>query len=78
VKEPLWLTLEQVLAIHNVQILRFGGAARLRDEGLSSSAIARPVHAWHHGVADYAALGAGYAYGIVKTHSSTAIREPVS
>ena len=31
-KVPAWLTYEQVVAIHGLQLRRFGGAAGLRDE----------------------------------------------
>jgi death-on-curing protein len=33
-KEPAWLTYEQVIAIHSLQLRRFGGAPGLRDEGM--------------------------------------------
>jgi death-on-curing protein len=39
---PLFLTLEEVLAIHADQIDRYGGSHGLRDAGLLSSAIAMP------------------------------------
>lgn len=38
----LWPTKEQVLAVHDAAINRFGGAAGVRDEGLLDSALARP------------------------------------
>lgn len=38
----VYLSLEQVLNLHRVQIRRFGGAAGLRDRGLLESALARP------------------------------------
>jgi len=38
----VFLSLDQVLNLHRVQIRRFGGAAGLRDRGLLESALARP------------------------------------
>jgi death-on-curing protein len=38
----VYLSLEQVLDLHRVQIRRFGGAAGLRDRGALESAIGRP------------------------------------
>ncbi len=39
---PLFLTLEEVLALHDDQIHRYGGARGVRDLGLLSSALAMP------------------------------------
>ncbi|OGY18282.1 MAG: hypothetical protein A3F04_00210 [Candidatus Chisholmbacteria bacterium RIFCSPHIGHO2_12_FULL_49_9] len=41
-QSPLFLTLEQVLAIHDDQIERYGGSHGVRDLSLLLSAIARP------------------------------------
>ena len=38
----LYLSIEQVLHIHRVQIQRFGGSAGLRDRGAVEAAVARP------------------------------------
>lgn len=40
--EPLFLTLEEVLALHDDQLRRYGGGAGVRDMGLLSSAVAMP------------------------------------
>jgi len=37
-----YLSLEQVLELHDIQIRRFGGADGLRDRGALQSAVARP------------------------------------
>lgn len=39
---PIWPTEEQVLAVHDAAIARFGGASGVRDNGLLESALARP------------------------------------
>ncbi len=38
----VYLSLEQALELHRVQIRRFGGSARLRDRGALEAALARP------------------------------------
>lgn len=40
--EPKFLTLEQVLEIHRVQLELFGGQAGIRDQSALESAIAQP------------------------------------
>ena len=37
--DPVFLTLDEVLALHEDQIRRYGGSAGLRDAGLLSSAL---------------------------------------
>ena len=39
----VYLSVEQVLQIHEAQIERFGGSAGLRDPGALESAVARPA-----------------------------------
>jgi death on curing protein len=67
--EPLWLTYDQVIAIHSRQLRRFGGAAGLRDDGLLRSALDRPLNKWQYEQASLAALAASYAYGLAKNHA---------
>jgi death-on-curing protein len=66
VKEPAWVTYEQVIAIHSRQLRRFGGAPGLRDDGLLRSAIERPANKWHY---EHAELAAAYAFGLAKNHA---------
>lgn len=40
--DPLFLTLEEVLALHDDQLRRYGGAGGVRELGLVSSAVAMP------------------------------------
>jgi death on curing protein len=69
VKEPAWVTYEQVIAIHSRQLRRFGGAPGPRDDGLLRSAIERPANKWHYEQADLPALAAAYAFGLAKNHA---------
>jgi len=65
-KEPVWVTYEQVIAIHSRQLRRFGGAPGLRDEGLLRSAIERPANKWHYEQAELPEHAAAYAFGLAK------------
>jgi death on curing protein len=65
-----WLLEETIIAIHHRQIAEHGGGEGLRDEGLLSSALARPRNLFAYGqpTPDLAALAAAYAYGIARDH----------
>ena len=56
--------------MHERQILRFGGSAGLRDQGMLESALARPQNLWSYGepAPDFAALAASYGFGVIKNH----------
>lgn len=66
--EPVWLTADLVIAIHEEQLRIFGGPAGLRDRGMLESALGRPVNKWSYGESDLAALAASYAFGIARNH----------
>ena len=68
--EIVWLLEETILAIHYRQIAEHGGGEGLRDEGLLSSALARPRNLVAYGEPppDLAALAAAYAYGLARDH----------
>jgi death-on-curing protein len=70
VTKIVWLFEETVTAIHQRQIAEHGGSDGLRDEGLLSSALARPQNLLAYGEPrpDLASLAAGYAYGIASNH----------
>lgn len=69
-KEPLFLTLAEVIEIHNDQIERYGGHAAIRDLGLLQSAIAQPPASfsgqWLH--SDIFMMAAAYAFHICGNH----------
>ncbi len=67
---PEFLTVEQVLMLHQRQLDRFGGGAGLRDPGLLESAVAQPQASFggalaHDGL--FAMTGA-YLFHIVSNH----------
>jgi death on curing protein len=68
-REPLWIELRDVLAIHDRLLGLHGGAARLRDQGLLESVLAWPRQ--HHAYAetpDMVEMAALCAAGIVRNH----------
>ena len=67
--EPVWLTLELVVAIHDEQLRLFGGPAGLRDPGTLESALGRPKNKWAYENVDLAGLAAAYAFGIARNHA---------
>ncbi len=67
-REPVWITEQEVLAIHDRQLTEHGGASGLRDRGLLGSALARPQHLFAYGDPDTFDLAAAYTVGIVRNH----------
>lgn len=69
-KEPLFLTVTEVLSFHKYQIQRFGGEEGIRDAGLLESALAQPCVSyggkWLH--RDLYEMAAAYAFHICKNH----------
>lgn len=65
---PIWLTIEEVVALHERQIARFGGPAGIRDRGALESALGRARNKWEYEGADLAMLAAAHAFGIARNH----------
>jgi death-on-curing protein len=68
--DPLFLTLDEVLALHAEQIRLFGGSSGVRDVGLLQSAMGS-VEATFGGVFLHETIyemAAAYLYGICKNH----------
>lgn len=66
--EPQWVFRETVLALQELLLAEFGGAAGLRDEGLFDSALARPENRFVYEQAEIFDLAAAYAFGLVRNH----------
>ncbi len=67
---PVFLTLDEVLALHADQIERYGGSAGLKDAALLESALAAP-QATFDGVLLHGSLpeqAAAYLFHLVKNH----------
>ena len=67
---PEFLTVEQVLMLHQRQLDRFGGGAGLRDPGLLESAVAQPQASFGGELAHESlfAMAAAYLFHIVSNH----------
>jgi death-on-curing protein len=65
-----YLSLEQVLDLHRVQIRRFGGAAGLRDRGALEAALGRPQMTFEGEdlYPDIAAKAAALMHSLVMNH----------
>jgi len=68
--EPTWITTDLAYAIHKRQLAEHGGIEGVRDEGLLSSALARPKHllTYSKDTSDIACFAAAYGFGIAKNH----------
>jgi death-on-curing protein len=66
--EPVWLTAEIVIAIHEMQLAEHGGPAGIRDMGMLESALGRPQNKFAYGETDLAALAAAYGFGVARNH----------
>lgn len=67
--EPRWLTLDQIRAVHEKQLRKFGGPGGVRDAGALESALDRPRNRFHYGETGLAALAAAYAFGLARNHA---------
>jgi death-on-curing protein len=66
--EPTWLDRGDVLAIHDLMLADYGGAAGVRDENMLESALAKPRNLFAYEKPTTAEMAAAYASGIVKNH----------
>ncbi len=69
--EPVFLTSDEVLAIHHDQVARYGGSPGLRDPGLLQSALAQPPAAFGGQFlhADLFEMAAAYLFHLVRNHA---------
>ena len=68
---PKFLTLDQVLSLHQLQISQFGGSAGVKDEGLLLSALAQPQAGFgdEYFHKDLFEMAAAYLFHLVKNHA---------
>ena len=67
--EPRWLTVEEIIAAHSIQIEKFGGASGIRDRGLLESAVEVPANRWAYGgVDDLLDLAVSLCVSIARNH----------
>ncbi|MCG7572045.1 type II toxin-antitoxin system death-on-curing family toxin [Phaeobacter sp. CNT1-3] len=68
-KNPIWVPIAAVLAIHDRQIARHGGASGLRDKALLEMGCARAMNLAAYTNAGAAEIAAAYAFGVSKAHA---------
>lgn len=69
--EPIFLTLDEVIAIHRDQIERYGGSPGIRDIELLKSAVAMPFAGYGGDYlhADIYEMAAAYLFHILRNHA---------
>ena len=67
-KEPRWIGLDLVLALHAEQLDEHGGAQGVRDRAGIESALAKPRHLFTYGTPSVFELAAAYAAGLSQNH----------
>jgi death-on-curing protein len=69
-QEPIWISKEAALAMHNRQLAEHGGIEGVRDEGLLESALARPQNLFVYSdtAVTIPRMAAALAYGIATNH----------
>jgi len=70
-EEPEFLTFDEILEIHDDQILRYGGDAGIRDRGLIESAIAMPQQTFggQYLHKDIFEMAAAYAFHVAENQA---------
>jgi death-on-curing protein len=67
-KEPTFLTLDEIKLIHENQIQLYGGSLGIRDEPALISALEAPRWAHQYGQTDWVELAAIYFYHLMMNH----------
>lgn len=69
-RKPVFLTLDEVLALHADQIGRYGGSGGVRDLGLLESALTAPraTFGGEHLHGSLPEMAAAYLFHLVRTH----------
>ncbi|TCO68082.1 type II toxin-antitoxin system death-on-curing family toxin [Rhodovulum euryhalinum] len=67
--EPVWVPLAAVVAIHDRQIARHGGASGMRDRALLEMGCARAMNLAAYTDSGLAEIAAAYAFGISRAHA---------
>ncbi len=68
-KEPVFLHLDEVLALHDISLREHGGSAGIRDQSGLESAIAQARQDFYYGYADLHAIAAAYAYHLAESQA---------
>lgn len=67
-KEPYWFRRDEVLALHEMMLVQYGGLECVRDDHMLESALAKPQQLFTYGKPTLPELAASLAIGVVKNH----------
>jgi death-on-curing protein len=67
--EPKFLTLAEVLYLHDESLARYGGSAGVRDPGLIESALGSAQNAFWYGRGGLFEIAAAYAFHIAESQA---------
>lgn len=67
--EPRFLTLAEVLYLHDESLRRFGGTAGIREPGLVESALGSARNVFWYGRGDVYEIAAAYAFHIAESQA---------
>lgn len=62
--DPIFITLEEVLAVHKESLVAFGGSDGIRDTGALESAVNAPINYFHYQQATIVTCAAVYLHHI--------------
>lgn len=68
-EEPKFLTIAEILYLHDQSLARFGGLAGIRDRGLVESAAGSAQNAFWYGHGDLFDVAAAYAFHIAESQA---------
>jgi len=67
--EPNFLTLAEVLYLHDESLARYGGSAGIREPGLIESALGSAQNAFWYGRGDLFDIAAAYAFHLAESQA---------
>ena len=67
--EPKFLTVDEVLLLHENSLIEHGGATGIRDRGAFESAVTQPQNDYWYGRADLFGIAAAYAFHIAEAQA---------
>lgn len=67
--EPVFLTLDQVKALHRLALDRHGGQDGVRDAATLESAVMHPCNVWLYGQGDLCDIAAAYAFHVAQAQA---------
>lgn len=67
--EPVFLTLDQVKALHRLALDRHGGQDGVRDAATLESAVMHPCNVWLYGQGDLFDIAAAYAFHMAQAQA---------